>query len=348
MPIMGLVEATQGSVHLQDVQLDQVPAHQVPKAGVAYVPQGRGLFTELTVAQNLEVAMMAGRAMDDTLEDALTLFPRLKERLRQRAETLSGGEQQMLAMARALCLRPDVLLLDEPTEGLQPSMAKLIQDVVHTLRDRGVAIILVEQRIDTILTMADSASVKRRTTPPRSIIRHFIRARPVSAVITTANVTMQFGAKPLFENISVKFTDGNRYGLIGANGSGKSTFMKILDGSLEPSNGSVSIAPDLRIGRLNQDQFGFEEFSVVDTVIMGHSELWEIKQEKDAIYAQASMTDEEGMRAAELEGRFAELDGYMAESRAGELLNGAGIPESQHFGLMSEIAPGAKLRVLAP
>ena len=165
-------------------------------------------------------------------------------------------------------------------------------------------------------------------------------------MITTANITMQFGAKPLFENISVKFGDGNRYGLIGANGCGKSTFMKILDGSLEPSNGSVSISPDERIGRLNQDQFAFEEFSVVDTVIMGHAELWKIKQERDAIYAKAEMTDEDGMKAAELEIRFAELDGYMAESRAGELLNGAGIPESQHFGLMSEIAPGAKLRVL--
>jgi len=157
---------------------------------------------------------------------------------------------------------------------------------------------------------------------------------------------MQFGAKPLFENISVKFSDGNRYGLIGANGSGKSTFMKILAGTLEPSNGSVSVAPDLRIGQLNQDQFAFDEFSVVDTVIMGHTELWEIKKEKDAIYAKAEMSDEDGMRAAELEGRFAELDGYMAESRAGELLNGAGIPESQQFGLMSEVAPGAKLRVL--
>jgi len=165
-------------------------------------------------------------------------------------------------------------------------------------------------------------------------------------VITTANITMQFGAKPLFENISVKFGDGNRYGLIGANGCGKSTFMKILDGSLEPSNGSVSITPNERIGRLNQDQYAFDEFSVVDTVIMGHQELWEIKQERDAIYAKAEMTDEEGMRAADLEVRFAELDGYMAESRAGELLNGAGIPESQHFGLMGDVAPGTKLRVL--
>jgi len=157
---------------------------------------------------------------------------------------------------------------------------------------------------------------------------------------------MQFGAKPLFENISVKFGDGNRYGLIGANGCGKSTFMKILDGSLEPSNGSVSITPNERIGKLNQDQYAFDEFSAIDTVIMGHEELWNIKQERDAIYSKPEMTDEDGMRAADLEVRFAELDGYMAESRAGELLNGAGIPEDQHLSLMSDIAPGAKLRVL--
>lgn len=165
-------------------------------------------------------------------------------------------------------------------------------------------------------------------------------------MITTANITMQFGAKPLFENISVKFGNGNRYGLIGANGCGKSTFMKILDGSLEPSNGSVSVSPNERIGTLNQNQFAFEEFSVVDTVIMGHSELWEVKKDRDAIYAKAEMTDEDGMKAADLEVSFAELDGYMAESRAGELLSSAGIPESHHFGLMSEISPGAKLRVL--
>jgi len=154
--IMGLIKPTQGTVHLRDEQINHAPAHHIPKAGVAYVPQGRGLFTELTVAQNLEIALMAGRARHDTLDDALSLFPRLRERLRQRAETLSGGEQQMLAMARALCLRPDILLLDEPTEGLQPSISSLIQEVVLTLKERGVAIILVEQRLDTILTMADA------------------------------------------------------------------------------------------------------------------------------------------------------------------------------------------------
>lgn len=165
-------------------------------------------------------------------------------------------------------------------------------------------------------------------------------------MISTANVTMQFGAKPLFENISVKFGDGNRYGLIGANGSGKSTFMKILDGSLEPSAGNVSIAPNERLGKLHQDQFAFEEFTVLDTVMMGNKELWAIKQEKDAIYANLEATEDDYMRAAELEGEFAELDGYTAESRAGELLLGAGIASELHNGPMSEVAPGWKLRVL--
>lgn len=165
-------------------------------------------------------------------------------------------------------------------------------------------------------------------------------------MISTANVTMQFGAKPLFENISVKFSDGNRYGLIGANGCGKSTFIKILDGSLAPTAGNVSISPNERVGKLHQDQFAFEEYSVVDTVIMGHAELWAVKQERDRIYALAEMSEEDGMKVAELETCFAEMDGYSAESRAGEMLMGAGIAQEVHFSPMSEVAPGWKLRVL--
>ncbi|MBB3047359.1 ATPase subunit of ABC transporter with duplicated ATPase domains [Litorivivens lipolytica] len=165
-------------------------------------------------------------------------------------------------------------------------------------------------------------------------------------MITTANITMQFGAKPLFENISVKFGGGNRYGLIGANGCGKSTFMKILDGSLKPTSGNVSTDPNERIAKLSQDQFAFEKFTVIDTVIMGHTELWEIKQERDRIYSQAEMSEEDGMKVAELETRFMELDGYSAESSAGEILLGAGIDLEYHFSPMSEVAPGLKLRVL--
>ncbi len=157
---------------------------------------------------------------------------------------------------------------------------------------------------------------------------------------------MQFGAKPLFEDISIKFGDGNRYGLIGANGCGKSTFMKILSNQLEPSAGQVMVDVNERLGVLGQDQFAFEEFSVIDTVIMGYKELWEIKQQRDRIYALADMSEEEGMKVAELEVQFAELDGYTAESRAGELLQGLDIPAEQHFGFMSAIAPGWKLRVL--
>jgi len=165
-------------------------------------------------------------------------------------------------------------------------------------------------------------------------------------LLTTANIAIQFGAKPLFENVSVKFGDGNRYGLIGANGCGKSTFMKILGGDLEASAGNVSKDPHERIGKLRQDQFAFEACSVVDTVIMGHEELWAVKSERDAIYANPEMTEADGIRAAELESEFAEMDGYTAEARAGELLLGVGIPIEQHAGLMSEVAPGWKLRVL--
>lgn len=165
-------------------------------------------------------------------------------------------------------------------------------------------------------------------------------------MLVSSNITMQFGSKPLFENISVKFGNGNRYGLIGANGSGKSTFMKILAGTLEPTQGNVSRDPNERIGKLRQDQFAFETFTVLDTVIMGHEELWAVKQERDRIYSLAEMSEEDGYKVADLEVAYGEMDGYSAEARAGELLLGVGIPLAQHNGLMSEVAPGWKLRVL--
>jgi len=165
-------------------------------------------------------------------------------------------------------------------------------------------------------------------------------------VLSAANITMQFGAKPLFENISVKFGGGNRYGLIGANGCGKSTFMKILGGDLEPSAGNVSLEPNIRLGKLRQDQFAYEDKRVLDVVMMGHEDMWNAAAERDALYANPDATDEDYMRAAELETKFAEFGGYTAEARAGELLLGIGIPIEQHNGPMSEVAPGWKLRVL--
>lgn len=167
-----------------------------------------------------------------------------------------------------------------------------------------------------------------------------------SSVLSTNNITMQFGSKPLFENISVKFGGGNRYGLIGANGCGKSTFMKILGGDLVPSGGNVFLDSNERLGKLRQDQFAFENNTVLDTVIMGHGELWEVKEERDRIYAMAEMSEADGYKVADLEVAYGEMDGYSAEARAGELLLGVGIPVEQHYGLMSEIAPGFKLRVL--
>ena len=166
------------------------------------------------------------------------------------------------------------------------------------------------------------------------------------SVITTQNITMQFGAKPLFEKVSVKFGEGNRYGLIGANGSGKSTFMKILGGDLEATSGEVAIETGLRLGKLRQDQFAYEDQRVIDVVMMGHTEMWAAMTERDAIYANLDATEDDYMHAAELEAKFAEYGGYTAEARAGELLMGVGIPVEQHAGPMSEVAPGWKLRVL--
>ena len=153
--IMGLVPLMSGRITLDGEDIGRLPPHEVPRRGVGYIPQGRRLFAGLTVAQNLEVGLMTRGSGPEVREDVLDLFPRLRERLTQKAQTLSGGEQQMLATARALCLRPKALLLDEPTEGLQPSMIEAIRQVIVKMRDNGVAILLVEQRIDAVLSVAD-------------------------------------------------------------------------------------------------------------------------------------------------------------------------------------------------
>ncbi|MBT6299705.1 MAG: ABC transporter ATP-binding protein, partial [Rhodobacteraceae bacterium] len=146
--IMGLVRAQKGNIRLEGKDLHLLPAYEVPRRGIGYIPQGRRLFTEMTVAENLQIGLMTRNQGPEVLEEVLDMFPRLRERLDQRAETLSGGEQQMLATARALCLKPKLLLLDEPTEGLQPSMISLIRNAVLALKQQNVAIILVEQRVE--------------------------------------------------------------------------------------------------------------------------------------------------------------------------------------------------------
>ncbi len=190
-----------------------------------------------------------------------------------------------------------------------------------------------------LLCSAAKSLARQRNEPPGP----YFRCNPL---ISAANLSIQFGAKPLFENVSVTFGNRNRYGLIGANGCGKSTLMKILAGQLEPSVGNVSVDPNARVGQLSQDQFAYEEYRVLDTVIMGYKRLWEVMQERNRLYSLPEMSDEEGMLVADLEVEFAELDGYSAESRAGELLEGIGIPVEQHQGPMSAVAPGWKLRVL--
>ncbi len=156
--IMGQIAAKAGRITLDDTRIDGLPAHEVPRHGIGYVPQGRRLFGDLTVAENIEIGLMTRQKGAATREHVLALFPRLRERMSQVSRTLSGGEQQQLAIARALCLEPSVLLLDEPTEGLQPSMITLIRDTVKTLKATGVATILVEQRVDVVLSVADDVA----------------------------------------------------------------------------------------------------------------------------------------------------------------------------------------------
>lgn len=165
-------------------------------------------------------------------------------------------------------------------------------------------------------------------------------------MLITNGITMQYGSKPLFEEVSVRFGEGNRYGLIGANGCGKSTFMKILAGELESTSGNIELDNKERIAWLRQDQFAYEDLLVSNVVMMGHEAMWEASEEKNRLYANPDATDEDYIRAAELETVYAEYDGYTAESRAGELLSGVGIPNELHNKPMSEVPPGLKLRVL--
>lgn len=165
-------------------------------------------------------------------------------------------------------------------------------------------------------------------------------------MITTSSLSLRFGARPLFEDVNIKFTPGNCYGLIGANGAGKSTFLKILSGEIESTSGQVIIPAGLRLSVLKQDHFEFDEFAVIPTVLKGHARLYEIMEEKDAIYSKADFSEEDGLRAAELEGEFAELNGWEAEAEAASLLNGLGITEELHHKKMQELTGSEKVKVL--
>ena len=165
-------------------------------------------------------------------------------------------------------------------------------------------------------------------------------------MISANNITLRIGKKALFEDVNIKFTEGNCYGLIGANGAGKSTFLKILSGQLEPTNGDIAITPGQRLSFLQQDHFKYDEFTVLDTVIMGNKRLYDIMKEKEAIYMKEDFSDEDGIRASELEAEFADMDGWNAESDAAFMLNKLGVPDEYHYMKMAELPSDMKVKVL--
>ena len=165
-------------------------------------------------------------------------------------------------------------------------------------------------------------------------------------MITVNNLSLQFGKRVLYKDVNLKFTPGNCYGIIGANGAGKSTFLKLLSGDIEPTGGIVEITPGERLAVLQQDHYAYDEVEVLRTVIMGHERLVEIMDEKDALYEKPDFSDEDGMRASELEAEFAELDGWNAETEAAQLLNGLGVSDDKHHLKMNELTPSEKVRVL--
>src|SRR5688500_17874854 len=163
-------------------------------------------------------------------------------------------------------------------------------------------------------------------------------------MITVNNVTLSFGKRVLFDEVNLSFNKGNCYGVIGANGAGKSTFLKILSGDIEPNKGTVEITPGERMAVLKQNQFEFDEETVLNTVMMGHTKLWTVMKEREAIYALADFTEEDGLRAGELEGEFGEMGGYTADSDAATLLSELGVEESFHYVLMKDIPSNLKVR----
>ena len=165
-------------------------------------------------------------------------------------------------------------------------------------------------------------------------------------MISANNVTYRVGKKALFEDVNIKFTEGNCYGLIGANGAGKSTFLKILSGELDTTNGDIAITPGQRLSVLEQDHFKYDNYTVMDTVIMGNQRLYDVMKEKDAIYAKEDFSDEDGIRASELEAEFAEMDGWEAESNAATLLNGLGIETDLHYSMVGDLTGPQKVKVL--
>ena len=165
-------------------------------------------------------------------------------------------------------------------------------------------------------------------------------------MITVSNVAVQFGKRVLYNDVNMKFTNGNIYGIIGANGAGKSTFLKVISGELDPTKGSVTLGPGERLSVLSQDHFKFDAHTVLDTVLMGHTVLWDIMKQREALYAKEDFTDEDGIKAAELEEKFAELEGWNAESDAAILLSGLGIKEDKHYTLMGDLSGKEKVRVM--
>ena len=343
--------------------LDIAKDYKEIRRRVGYMPGRFSLYQDLTVEENLNFfATVFHTTIEENYELVKDIYQQIEPFRKRRAGALSGGMKQKLALSCALIHKPDVLFLDEPTTGVDPVSRKEFWGMLRRLKEQGITIIASTPIIDEArqcdrIAFINEGQIHGIDTPERILnqfasilcppgLEHGKVEQKDEYVIEVDKLTKRFGNFTAVDHISFKVHRGEIFGFLGANGAGKSTFLKILTGEIEPTSGEVIITPGERLSFLKQDHFQYDEYTVLDTVIMGNQRLYDIMKEKEAIYMKEDFTDEDGIRASELEGEFAEMNGWEAESNAATLLNGLGVDTEYHYSLMKDLTGSLKVKVL--